>query len=264
MIENIKELRKYRQLFYMIVWRDIRVKYKQSVMGFLWAIFMPLIIISAGVLVRFAMATLSGNELTLEDIASVSVKSLPWAFFISSIRFGSSSLIGNTNLVTKVYFPKEIFPISAVISQLFDFLIASSVLLVILCIAQIGVSAYLLWIPVILVLLVLLCMGLSLLLSTANLFFRDVKYIIEVILTFGIFFTPVFYEVSRFAEKDQRANLLLLNPVAPLLESIKDCVVLQQAPPGAWLIYSACFALVCFIVSYLFFKKMEPAFAESI
>jgi len=261
MPKAITELFKHRQLLYMIAWRDIRIKYKQSIMGFMWAIFMPMIIISAGILVKYAFSYLSGQPLTLTEVATVSVKALPWSFFVSAIRFSTNSLLSNVNLVTKIYFPREICPIASITSALFDFLIASCVLVVLLIAAQVGFSLYLLWVPLLLLILLLLVVGIGMFLATANLFFRDVKYLVDVVLTFGIFFTPVFYEVSMFGKY---AQLLLLNPIAPILEALNATVVLHQNPEIGWVLYSAVFALCMFTGAYAFFKRMEPVFAESI
>ena len=261
MIDQIRELFKYRELLYIFVWRDIKIKYKQSVMGFMWAIFMPILIVISGILVKYAIAVVSGKPMVFSDIATVSVKALPWSFFVGSIRFATNSLMGNSNLVSKIYFPKEVFPIAAVLSNLFDFFIAGCVLGVILIIAQIGLSIYLLWIPVFVFMLIIQLVGLGMLLSALNLFFRDVKYIVEVFLTFGIFFTPVFYEVDMFGKW---SKVLLLNPVAPILEAINACVVHHRAPDLGWLAYSAVVSCLMLGFGYPLFKKMEPAFAESI
>jgi len=129
---EIKELYKYRELLYAITYRDIKVRYKQSIMGFLWAVLMPLMIVFSGVIVRYAYAVAAGKPLNTQDIASVAVKSIPWAFVVSSIRFACSSLTNNYSLVTKIYFPKEIFPMAAVLACLFDFLVASTALVVVL------------------------------------------------------------------------------------------------------------------------------------
>jgi len=260
-VSEFRELYRFRELLYMITWRNIRIKYKQSVMGFLWALFMPMIIVSAGILIKYAFATLSNTAMTLTQVATVSVKALPWSFFVSSLKFATNSLTANTNLVTKIYFPREIFPISAVFSQLFDFIIASAVLTLLLTVGQIGISVQLLWVPVLLILLILLVIGLGTLFASANLFFRDVKYLVEVVLTFGIFFTPVFYEAEMFG---QWKPLLLLNPVAPILEALNQTVVLHHTPELSWVAYSAIFAVSVFAFAYRFFKKLEPGFAESI
>jgi len=261
MKEMINELIEYRHLLFMLTWRDIKIKYKQSIMGFMWAVFMPMIIVAAGILVKKAFSMLSGNPMDLAQLASVSVKAIPWAFFVSSIRFATNSLTGNMNLVTKIYFPREVFPLSAVLSNLFDFGVAAAVLIVILAIAGIGASIYLLWLPALLILLISLAAGMGMLLACANLFFRDVKYIVEVILTFGIFFTPVFYEASMFGKW---APVLLLNPVGAILESINDVVVLHRAPDAFWLGYSAVWAIGGLLVAWNIFHRAEFAFAENI
>jgi lipopolysaccharide transport system permease protein len=261
MKDTIAELFRYRELLYMIVYRDIRIKYKQSVMGLLWAVLMPALVVAAGIIVKYGYSVTSGHPLDIRDAASVAVKSVPWAFLVASIRFASTSLIGNPNLVTKIYFPKEIFPFAAVGSQLFDLAIASVVLAVILGFAGVGASWQLLWIPVLLASMTLLAVGIGTIVSAGSLFFRDVKYIVEILLTFGIFFTPVFYDVELFGD---RGALLLLNPAAPLLEGFRSVVVMHQAPDAAWLLYSSVIGLLVTIAGYTMFKKLEPSFAESI
>ena len=260
-MEELTELYKYRELLYMLAYRDIKVRYKQSVMGFMWAVLMPVLIVMAGVVVRYAYALASRQPLQTADIVSVMVKSVPWAFLISSIRFGCNSLILNTNLVTKIYFPKEIFPLSAVLASLFDFCVASGPLVVLLLVMRTHWSIYLLWTPVLLLVMVMLAVGTGMIVSAASLFFRDVKYIVEVLLTFGIFFTPVFYDIRMLGAK---GKWLLLNPVAPILDGLGACVARQQSPDLHWLVYSAAFGLTMLVGGYIFFKHLEPAFAESI
>lgn len=259
--EMIDELIQYRQLIFILTWRDIKIKYKQTVMGFLWAILMPMLIVSAGVLVRKAFSMVSGKPVEMTELASITVKALPWAFFIGSIKFGTNSLVGNSNLVTKIYFPREVFPISAVLANLFDFLVASGMLIILLWIAGVGISMQLIWLPVILFLLILLTTGLSMIFACANLFFRDVKYIVEVIVTFAIFFTPVFYDASMLGKWEQ---IILLNPVAVLLESMNSVIVLHESPKLYWLLYAGCWSIFSFFVSWLIFHKSEVYFAENI
>lgn len=261
MVEELRELYAHRELLYMMVYRDIKVRYKQSIMGFLWAILMPILIVMSGILVRFGYAVVAHVPLRNADFASVAVKSLPWAFLISSIRFACNSLTGNMTLVTKIYFPKEIFPIGAVLACMFDFSVASAVLIVLLAIMQIGCTIYLLWIPALLLIMVVLAAGIGMIVSAASLFFRDVKYLVEIFLTFGIFFTPVFYDVTMLGRK---GRWLLLNPVAPIMVGLNDCIVRHQSPELAWFAYSAVFGVVTFVSGYVLFKHLEPVFAESI
>src|SRR5690349_6146267 len=172
MKEELRELYKYRELLFMLAYRDIRVRYKQSVMGFMWAILMPILIVLSGVVVRYAYAMTSGKHLQTEDIVGVAVKSIPWAFLVSSIRFGGTSLLGNQNLVTKIYFPKEIFPMSAVLASLFDFVVASGALLLLLLALRVPWTLSMLLTPFLLLVLVVLAIGIGMVVSAASLFFR--------------------------------------------------------------------------------------------
>jgi lipopolysaccharide transport system permease protein len=261
MKSNLRELYSYRELLLMIARRDLKVRYKQSIMGFLWAVLMPILIVMSGIVVRYAYALAARSPLKTADIASVAVKSLPWAFLVSSIRFACLSLINNKELVTKIYFPREIFPIAAVIASLFDLLVASCALVIFLFVVQIGWSPYVIWIPALVLTTVFLAAGIGMIVSAASLFFRDVKFIVEVLLTFGIFFTPVFYDVTMFGDK---GKWLLLNPVSPILDGFSACITRHQSPSLVWCAYSFGFAMVALVGGYVFFKHLEPAFAESI
>jgi ABC-type polysaccharide/polyol phosphate export permease len=261
MKEDLRELYKYRELLYMITYRDIRVRYKQSIMGFLWAILMPILIVLSGVVVRYAYAIAAHTPLKTGDIAGVAVKALPWAFLVSSIRFSCLSLINNKELVTKIYFPKEIFPIAAMLASFFDLVVASGALAIFLFIARIGWSPYMAWAPVLLLTIVLLATGIGMIAAATSLYFRDVKFLVEVFLTFGIFFTPVFYDIGMLGDK---GKWLLLNPISPLLDGFSASLARHQSPNLSWFAYSLVFALVTFLGGYIFFKHLEPGFAESI
>jgi ABC-type polysaccharide/polyol phosphate export permease len=257
----IREVLASRDLLYMITWREVKVKYKQSIMGMLWAVLMPLVIVGAGLIVRLAFTEASGTSLSMLDLASVVVKASPWAFFVSVLRFGTNSLVTNTNLVTKIYLPRLIFPLAAMLAQLVDFGVAVAVVGVFLVVVRVGVSAQLLWLPLLVAVLVVMATSLAVILSAASLFFRDVKYIVEVLLTFAIFFTPVFYDSSLFG---RWAPVLLLNPVSPVLEGMASVVVAHREPSLLWLSYSVAITALLFVASLMLFKKLEPYFAESV
>jgi lipopolysaccharide transport system permease protein len=260
-IASIRALHLRRDLLLMLAWREITIKYKQSLMGFAWAILMPALIVSAGILVRIAFSRLQGTSLTMTDVALVSTKSVPWAFFVASIRFSSTSLISNADLISKIYMPREVFPLATILAQSVDLGVAAVLLTVVLTIAKVGVSIYLLWVPLLLLILFVLATGIGLLVSATGLFFRDVKYLVEVFVTFAIFFTPVFYEASMFGEW---GRLLLLNPVGPILEGLAAAVVRQQSPSLGWLAYSAVVSAGIFAVGSVTFKRLEPYFAQSV
>ena len=265
-------------LLYQLTVRDIRVKYKQAVMGFAWAVFMPVLIVLSGVIVRFAMAYLSGQEFDSQVIAGLAIKSIPWAFAIGAIQFSSGVLIGNRNLITKIYFPREVLPLSAVLAQGFDSLIGGVAVLILFPIFSIGVGVQSVWAIPLLLSLFLMTVAAALLLSCANLFFRDVKYIVGVVLTFGIFFTPVFFEPEMFGPIG--ARVMMVNPLAPILEGLRLSVIeghnlfhpLTVMVGGetvlAWspwyLLYVLVFSVVGTGVAALVFHRLEFLFAEYI
>ena len=261
MNDALKELLRHRELLYMITWREIRIRYKQSVMGLLWAVLMPIIITAAGVMVRIVAAKVSGRAVTGADIGGIGIKALPWAFFVSGLKFGTVSLTGNSSLVTKIKFPRLVFPLSSVMTSLFDMAIAIPVLLLLLPFAGVRPSLAVLWVPLLLALIIFFTAGLCILFSAANLFFRDIKYLVEVVLTFAIFFTPVLYD-SHLA--GQWRWVLMLNPVAPILEGLSATVVHGQMPDLPWLAYGLVVSLLLFWGAVVFFRRLEPRFAESI
>lgn len=258
---NLQKLYRNRELLYQFVWRDIRIRYKQSVMGLLWAILIPLLIVGAGALVRLAAAKWSGTVTTMQDMASIMVRAVMWSFIVSSIRFGTNSLTLNPSLVTKIAFPKEVFPIASVLSSLFDFAVAVAVVAAVLFFMGITITVKTLWLLPVMTVAVLLSVGLALILSAANLFFRDVKYLVEIFLTYAIFFTPVLYPASAVGDWK---NLMLLNPIAPLLEAASDLVVAGATPDPAWTAYSLGVSLVLVVFGYWMFKRLEEQFAESL
>jgi ABC-type polysaccharide/polyol phosphate export permease len=243
----------------MITLREIKIRYKQSIMGFGWALLMPMLVVAVGVLVQKVLSMLSGRPMTIHDIASVSVKALPWAFFIGSVRFSTNSLTSNSNLITKIYFPRGVLPLSAVLANLVDFAVAAVTLVAFLAIGRIGVSLQLLWVPLLLGTLVILTIGVGMVLACANVFFRDVKYLVEVFLTFGIFFTPVFYEPHLLGPW---APVVLLNPLSPLLSGLADVVVHHRAPDLFWVGYSFVCACGGMVLAWKLFDAAEYTFAE--
>ena len=165
----------YRGLAYELTRRDIRVRYKQTVMGFAWAVLMPLLIVLSGSLVRFAMAYVGGGHLTMAELAGISVKAIPWAFFVGSLGFATTSLVGNANLMTKIYFPREMLPLSATLAQAFDSAIAVTALLIVGPLLGVHYGLAIFWAPGLAALILLFTAGTAMLTGCANLFFRDVK-----------------------------------------------------------------------------------------
>lgn len=266
----------YRELLYQLARRDIRIRYKQAVMGFGWAIFMPIFVVGAGVLVRFAMANLSGKHLAMDGIAGIVVKAIPWSYFVGSLGFAAGSLVGNSSLVGKVYFPREILPVSVMLAQAFDSSISAVAVAAVLLVAGLDLSFALLWVVPLVLLLAAFTMGAGLLVSCTNLFFRDVKYIVQVLITFGIFLTPVFFEPSMFGPLG--AKLMMVNPLAPILEGLRLAIVdhhnlaqtlivaTEKGQVLVWspwyLAYSTVVSLGGLIAAAVTFHRLEQLFAE--
>jgi ABC-type polysaccharide/polyol phosphate export permease len=271
-----EELWRYRGLAYELIRRDIRVRYKQAVLGFAWAVLMPTLVVLASAAVRYAMAYIGGRPLGVQDLAGIAVKAVPWSFFVGSMGFASTSLVGQSNLVTKIYFPREVLPLASTLAQAFDACVGVLILLIAFAVLRIDYGVAALWAPALALLVLLLTAGLGLLVSCANLFFRDVKYIVHVFLSFGIFFTPVFFEPAMFGPLG--ARVMMLNPLAPLLEGLRLSVVTnhnlletlivhgRHGAVLAWspwyLAYGSAFALVTFLAGLVVFHRAESKFAE--
>ena len=274
--EIAAELSGYRNLLRQFVIRDLRVRYKQAALGAAWALFMPALVVLSGVLVRFAMSQVTAATFDRTTVAALALKGLGWGFFAGAIGVATPCLATNGNLVSKVYFPREVLPISAVLAQGVDSLVGSLLLLALAPWLGIPLSTGLLWVPLLVALLFCFTTAVALVLSCANVFFRDVKYIVQVLLTFGIFFTPVFYEPAMLGPTGGR--VLMLNPLAPLLEGMRLAVLEGQnllmplasatsrGEVAAWspwyLAYSTAWALGGLLVSALVFHRVEPDLSE--
>ncbi|MBA3559220.1 MAG: ABC transporter permease [Gemmatimonadaceae bacterium] len=271
--EIAHDLAHFRELLVQITLRDIRIRYKQAVMGIGWAVLTPLVVVLSGWVLRLAFARMSGEPVSHQVLAGIAVKSLGWAFFVGALSFSTASITANLPLITKVYFPREILPLAAVLTQVVDVIIAAIALCVALPFFGVGLSAALLWIPVLAILLMALTTAAALLLSCLNVFFRDAKHLVQILLSFGIFFTPVFYGADAFGPR--AARLVMLNPLAPLLEGTRLAIVdghnllvplTSSTGAVAWspayLAYAAVVSVVGLVASAIIFHRAEFVFAE--
>ena len=272
--EIVSDLSHSKGLIYQLTLRDIRVRYKQALMGFAWAILSPLLIVAAGVVVRVALLHTAGRNFELSAVIAIVVKGLAWGFFSSAIGFATTSLSGNGPLITKVYFPRETLPLSVILASTFDSLIGTTAMLVLLPFLGWMPSWGVLWVPVLIAMLFSFTLAVGLFVSCANLFFRDVRYITQLLVTFGIFFSPVYYEPSVLGARWILPQML--NPIAPILEGLRLAVVeghnlLQpviRVADGAvvwtplYLGYSLLWAFGGLIVSALLFHRAQYRFAE--
>ena len=272
----IAEVWDARDLVMQFVIRDVTIRYTQAVMGFAWALLMPLLIVGAGMMFKVVVATLSNTPLEGSSIASLAAKALPWAFFAGAISTATQSIIGNANLIGKVYFPRESLPLATVLAQSPDLIVGLVMLTIILPFIGVSLSWAALWVVVMILLLITFTVGFALLLSCANLFFRDVKYIVQVVLNFGVFATPVFFEPQMLGRKG--AAIMLALPLSPFVQAMDMAMVrghslLQtvtattaKGPIVVWapwmLGYAAASALVLLFIGMLVFRSGSSRFAE--
>ncbi|MBS1573205.1 MAG: ABC transporter permease [Bacteroidetes bacterium] len=258
-----KDLWNYRELFYILSWRDIKVRYKQTVLGILWAVIRPLLtmIVFTVLFGKVAkMDTLSTMPYSIIVFAGL----LAWQFFSAAISESSNSLIENVNLVTKVYFPRLIIPVSSIITCFIDFLISFIILLLLFIVFQYTPPIQILALPFFVLLLFIVTIGSGLLLTTLNVKYRDFRYIVPFIVQFGLFISPVGFSSNMVPAQWQWAYSL--NPMVGVIDGFRWCII--QGAPNPFLQYpfyiSASIAILLAFSSISLFRRMEKSFADLI
>ena len=257
--EMLREQHDYRELLYQMTRRDLLLRYKQTVMGFGWAVFMPIIntILFSVVFMRVARLDV-GVPYPLFAYTGL----LVWNFFASALRFSVASLTANINLVAKVYFPREIFPFSAVIVSAVDFAVGAILLVAMMAYYRVAPTPAILILPAIVVIQIALTAAVALLLAMANLFYRDVKYLFEVMITVWMFATSVLYPVDRVT--GWAGRLLRLNPMTPIVDAYRSVLLRGELPPFEPLAITAVVSFVLLASVWLVFHRSEYQFAEYI
>jgi lipopolysaccharide transport system permease protein len=256
--EMVMEQFTYRALLYQMVKRDLLLRYKQTVMGFGWAIFMPLVNTAVFSVIFTRVAKLD-TPVAYPLYAYCGLWA--WNFFASSLRFSVQSLTSNSNLVQKVYFPREIFPFSNVAVCLVDFAVGAVVLIALMVWYHVPVTASIIWLPVVLLVHLIFTSAIAMLLSMGNLFYRDVKYLFEVVITVWMFATSVVYPVSQMG--GILGTVLAAQPMSPIIDAYRATILLGQAPSLAFA-GAAVMSIVIFLAAWLVFHRSEFKFAERI
>jgi lipopolysaccharide transport system permease protein len=257
---TLRELWEYRELFYFFAWRDVKVRYKQTFLGVLWALIQPFFTMVVFTLLfgRVARIPTEGIPGPIFYLTAL----LPWTYFSSTLSGAGMSLISNSNLLTKIYFPRVILPAAAALSGLVDFLIACVLLAAIMAYYHAPVGWGLLLWPVLVALLILQALGVGLFLAAVNVRYRDVKYAIPFMIQLWLFVTPIIYPSSMVPEKFRW--LVALNPMSGLIEAFRHTVAPGQAVNWPMLGFSAAFTIVVFAAGAAYFKRTEMAFADII
>lgn len=256
---NLKDLWHYRDLLYILTMRDIKVRYKQTILGVAWAVVQPLFTVLIFSLFFGRLAEMPSDNIPYPLFAFAGL--LPWNFFSNAVTKSGNSLVANANLITKVYFPRMIIPVSAVVAGLVDFLIASVFLFFMMIYFQTGLSLNLLMLPVLLILTTLLAISLGMWLAGLNVKYRDVAQILPFLTQIGFFVSPVIYPVSLLPEKWRW--VMWLNPVTGLIEGFRAALF---GKPFDWLslTFSVAIIGVIFIYTAYAFRRMEDEFADAI
>ena len=248
-----------RELFYFLAWREIRVRYKQAALGASWAILQPLLLM---ILFTVIGGVLSISSEGLPRPIFYYSAALPWTFFSAAISQGANSLVSNANLVRQVYFPRELFPWSAIITAGFDFLMAFVVFVGMMLFYHIEPTWYLLYLPLLVALQVFFMLPVSLIFAGLNVAFRDVGLMIGFLLQIWLYASPVIYSVEAVPARFR--TLYLLNPMAGLIDSYRRVLVHGRSPNREGLLIGAAISLFLLVVSYMGFKKAERIFADII
>ena len=257
--EMISEQFRYRELLYQMARRDLLLRYKQTVMGFGWAVFMPLLNTAVFSVVFTKVAPIK-TPVPYPLFAYCGL--LFWNFFASSMRFSVASLVTNSNLVTKVYFPREIFPFSSVVVCLIDSVVGGLVLVGLMIYYRIPVGPALLLLPVVLAVHIAFTAAVGLLIAMANLFYRDVKYLFEIVLTVWMFLTSVLYPTDLVSGRLRM--VFELNPMTPIIDSYRAVILLNRPPDLVSFGLTAVLSVVLLVVCWVTFHRAEFKFAENI
>jgi lipopolysaccharide transport system permease protein len=255
---HIQELFAYRELLYFFVWRDIKVRYKQTLLGGLWAIIQPLLTMVVFSVFFGRLAKVQSDGLPYPMFSYVAL--VPWVFFATGVLHSASSLIYSNDLISKVYFPRLLVPLSAVLANFLDFALASTVLAGLAAYYQVEVTARLLWLPALVLLLLSSSVAFGLWFAALNVRYRDVRHIVPFIIQLALFASPVAYSSSVL---DSSWRLLYaLNPMVGVIEGFRWALLGAGAVPYASLATSALVAAVVLVSGAYYFRRVEQIFAD--
>lgn len=260
---DLLDLWRYRELFYFLTWRDVKVRYKQTALGAAWAIIQPLFTMLLFTFLFGRLAKLPSDNTPYALFAFAGL--LPWTFFANAVSAAGNSLVGNSHLITKVYFPRLIIPASAVLAVLVDFLFAFALMAVLMVIYRVPPTANLLMLPYLLFLSVILAFGVGTLLAALQVKYRDIRYVIPFLIQFWFFATPIIYPLSMLPP--QYRLIFNLNPMTGVIEAYRVALLggLNHST-FHWVSLAIVTAIVLGVLLYSAynFRRMEKMFADII
>ena len=257
---RLGELWRYRELLYFLVWRDVKVRYKQTALGAAWAIIQPVMtmVVFSLFFGRLAKMPSDGVPYPIFSLAAL----VPWTLFANGLGQSANSLVGNSNLIQKVYFPRLAIPIASVLSGLVDFAIAFVVLLLMMLYYGIVPTANVVWLPFFMLLALTTSLGVGLWFSALNVQFRDVRYVLPFITQFWLFATPIAYPSSLLSEPWR--TVYALNPMVGVVEGFRWALLATDTAPGLVAVASSIASIVILIGGAFYFRRMERTFADTV
>jgi ABC-type polysaccharide/polyol phosphate export permease len=263
LFKEIRDVIKWRELLWQMVGREVKARYKQSILGYFWVILNPLaqmIVMSFAFSIILRIPTNAAGNIPYSIFLFVAL--LPWNLFANSLSSATSSLVNSSSLITKVYFPRTILVLSTVIAKIVDFLFASIVLIIYMIAYHIPINFNILWIIPIFFIQQIFTLGLSLFFGAANLIYRDIQYLLNMILLLWMYATPVFYPADLVPEK--YSILFKFNPMAVIINAYRQTILGGGAPNYTSLIIAFVLSLIILLLGLLYFKSREKIFADNI
>ena len=257
---NLRKLWQYRELLYFLSWRDIKVRYKQTLLGAAWAIMQPVLTMLLFSVFFGKLAKMPSDGIPYPLFAYTAL--VPWTLFANALTQSSNSLVQNANLLKKVYFPRLIMPISSVISGVVDFLCALIALAAMMLFYGVLPTSNMIWLPFLLILAFGTALGVGLWLSAINVQFRDVRHAMPFLTQFWLFATPIAYPSSLLSEPWR--TLYGINPMVGVVEGFRWALLGTETAPGPMLLVSALAALTVLVTGAFYFRRMEKTFADTV
>ena len=261
LLPAMRELWSFRELVLTLAERDLRVRYKQSVLGIAWAVITPVVMMVAFTVIfsRFTHIATGGVPYALFSYMGL----LPWTFFSSAINGGGMSLVGNAPLLNKLYCPREVFPIAAIADAAFDALIATMVLVLLFPLTGFAPRAQTFYLPLLLFVLFVFTLGITLIVAAVVVFMRDLRNLLPLVIQLGLFVTPVVYGASSISKSETFLVVYsVLNPLVPVIDGMRSTVLNGQAPQWASLGAGAASAFLFLAAGFVLFKRLETGMAD--
>jgi lipopolysaccharide transport system permease protein len=261
-----QDIFRYKELFYMLAWRDLKVRYKQTVLGVAWSIIRPLLTMVIFTVVFSKAANMKADDPSVPYAIFVMAGVLPWQFFANAVGEASNSLIGNAGLLSKVYFPRLIIPASAIMTSFVDFLITLVLLIGIFIFYGFMPSAKIVFLPLFILLNFLTALGISLFITALNVKYRDFRYIIPFIIQFGLYISPVGFGTQALTSKlpESLQTIFMLNPMVGIIDGFRWCCFDNTPLSITSLSWSLCVTFFFLMLGVTTFRRMERSFADLI